>query len=98
MGRCGATMEKGGSDAKTILILLFPQVTFLFGPGNLFAPIVLWIHFMVIHTSAFARDINAINAIDDNFSISMPGLTLYGYSFASKVESEFTYISQGVSA
>lgn len=26
------------------------------------------------------------------------GLTLYGYSFASYVESEFTYISQGVSA
>lgn len=73
-GGHGTTMEKGGSYAKAVLIS-FPQVSFLFCPGHLFAPIVLWIFLVVIHTNAFVRDTNAVNATEEVFSFYgyMPG-------------------------
>lgn len=39
-GGYSAKAETGGSDPKTAPNSLFPQVYFLFGPGNLFSPIL----------------------------------------------------------
>lgn len=40
-GGCGAKTGTGGSDTQTTPISLSPQVSFLFGPGHLFALIFL---------------------------------------------------------
>lgn len=100
-GRYGAEIDMGGSDTKTAPISLFPQVSFLFGPCHLFAPIFLWIYLLVIHTNVFVRDINAINAVDDNFSTSISVCQCAEpivEKFCPYLESKFPCFLQGTNA